>query len=422
MISETSVRPVRLGYRSTAGRFELSHEDLRRGISVLGQGADDVAALIAYACDEAGLRTLVLDLDGRASGKLSGYIDSYELPHFLYDALRIDEEGSVGRTHGQLAASAYSCALDLSFEQEGIINTAMQILAAERGVASPAAVSDLMVEKVDRFRGRPADRLVSRLASLSTLNMVGEAGAVGEMLKDSAVLSFAGAGQPEAVETAAALVIAKLLAVLESDDEAGQGRPDVVVIPQARRLFRVRPVFRRTERLLASFVSLPVAKVLSSESTYGLDEHFDETGFVKILSSAVWNDSGARHDEVLLPNMFMVRNHPYGHDVAFIPRQFEPRSGPRRRAEVVVAETQAENPDLISQMLLDIDSYEAPTRQSVVAFLSQAYDQGLVERTLDRLQGEGYVEIVQKDLKSGRPMSALALTEKGRNMLEMSRR
>src|SRR5450759_4520917 len=184
MISETSGRPVRLGYRSTAGRFELTREDLRRGISILGQGADDIAALIACACDEAGLRTLVLDLGGRVSGKLSGYIDSYELPHFLYDALRIDEEGSAANVHGQLAASAYSCALDLSFEQEGIINAAMQILAAERGVASPAAVSDLMVEKNDRFRGRPADRLISRLASLSSLNMVGEEGAINGILKD----------------------------------------------------------------------------------------------------------------------------------------------------------------------------------------------------------------------------------------------
>ena len=417
MISETSGRPVRLGYRTAAGRFKLSHEDLRRGISILGQGADDVATLIAYACDEAGLKTLVLDLGGRVSGKLSGYIDSYELPHFLYDALRIDEEGSTANVHGQLAASAYSCALDLSFEQEGIINAAMQILAAERGVASPAAVSDLMVEKNDRFRGRPADRLISRLASLSSLNMVGEEGAINGILKDSAILSFAGAGQPEAVETAAALVLAKLLAILEGG-EAGQGRPDVVVIPQAGRLFRVRPVFRRTERLLATFVSAPIPKVLASESNYGLDEHFDETGFIKILSSAVWN-GGARRDEALLPNMFMVRNHPYGHDVAFIPREFEPRSGPPKGTEAV--QPQAESPDLISQLLLDIDSYEAPTRQSVVAFLSQAYDQGLVERTLDKLQSEGYVGVVQREMKSGRPMGVLALTEKGKSLMEMSK-
>ncbi|HYW82124.1 MAG TPA: hypothetical protein VFB30_02640, partial [Spirochaetia bacterium] len=168
---------MRLGYMSTAGRFELSHEDLRRGISILGHGADDVATLMAYACDEAGLKTLVLDLGGRVSRRLSGYIDSYELSRFLYDALRIDEDGSAASVHGQLAASAYSCALDLSFEQEGIINAAMQIIAAERGVASPAAVSDLMVEKNDRFRGRPADRLIARLASLSPLNMVGETGA-----------------------------------------------------------------------------------------------------------------------------------------------------------------------------------------------------------------------------------------------------
>lgn len=417
MISETGGRPVRLGYRSSAGRFELNTEDLRRGITILGQGAADLAALVAFACDEAGLRTLVLDIGGTVSGKLSGYIDSYELPHFLYDALRIDEEGTAATVHGQLAASAYSCALDLSFEQEGIINAAIQIIAAERGVASPAAVADLMVEKNDKFRGRPADRLISRLASLSSLNMVGEAGAVGALLKRSAVLSFVGAGQPEAVETAAALVIAKLLAILESG-EASQVLPDVVIIPQAGRLFRVRPVFRRTERLLASFVASPIPKVFASETMYGLDEHFEETGFIKVHSSAVWNASSQR-DDVLLPNMFMVRNHPYGHDVAFVPREFEPRSRPPKGTEPVQPE--AESADLISQMLLDIDSYEAPTRQSVVAFLSQAYDQGMVERTLDKLQSEGYVVVAQRDLKSGRPMSVLALTEKGRSLLEMSK-
>lgn len=406
---------MRLGYRSTAGRFELNREDLRRGITILGQGAGDLAALVAYACDEAGLRTLVLDIGGTVAGKLSGYIDSYELHHFLYDALRIDEEGTFASVHGQLAASAYSCALDLSFEQEGIINAAMQIIASERGVASPAAVADLMVEKNDKFRGRPADRLISRLASLSSLNMVGDAGAMGALLGNSAVLGFAGAGQPEAAETAAALVLAKLLATLEA---GAAGSPDVVVIPQAGRLFRVRPVFRRSERLLAAFVASPVPKVLASETTYGLDEHFEETGFVRIHSSAVWN-GGARRDDVLLPNMFMVRNHPYGHDVAFIPREFEAKGRPPKGTEPVQPE--AETADLISQMLLDIDSYEAPTRQSVVAFLSQAYDPGLVERTLDKLQGEGYVEAVQKDLKSGRPMSVLALTEKGKSLLEMSR-
>jgi hypothetical protein len=416
MISETSGRPVRLGYRSAAGKFELSGEDLRRGISILGQGAEDVATLMAYACDEAGLKTLVLDIGGGVSGKLSGYIDSYELPHFLYDALRIDEEGTIASVHGQLAASAYSCALDLSFEQEGIINAAMQILAAERGIASPAAVSDLMVEKNDRFRGRPADRLISRLASLSSLNMVGEAGVVAAALKDSAVLSFAGAGQPDAVETAAALFIAKLLAILEGGG-ASESRPDVVIIPQAGRLFRVRPVFRRTERLLASFVASSLPKVLAAESAYGLDEHFEETGFIKILSSAAWNGE-SRREKAILPNMFMVRNHPYGHDAAFIPREFEPRSGPPKATKPTQPE--AESADFVSQMLLDIDSYEAPTRQSVVAFLSQAYDQALVERTLDKLQSEGYVTVVQKDMKSGRPMSVLALTEKGKSLLEAS--
>ena len=418
MISETRGSALWLGWKSTGGRFELGRDDLRRGISILGQGADGLAELAAYACNEAGLRTLVLDLGGRLPSRLSGYIRSFELPEFLYEALRIDEDGTASSVHGQLAASAYSCALDLSFEQEGIINTAMQIIASEMGVASPAAVSDLLVEKNDKFRGRPADRLVSRLASLASLNMVGEPGALSAALNEGAILSFARAGQPEAVETAAALVIAKLLSSLGVERHPA---PDVVIIPQAGRLFRVRPLFRRTERLLAAFVASPIPKVLASETAYGLDEHFEETGFVKIHSSAVWNER-MRGDLLLLPNMFMVRDHPSGRDTAFVPREFEPRSkdepGPGAQGLPRSQETSA---DLISQMLQDIDSYEAPTRQSVVAFLSQGYEQPLVERTLDKLQSEGYVTVVQKDMKSGRKIGCLGLTEKGKSLLEMSR-
>jgi hypothetical protein len=418
MISEIRGQ-VWLGYRSTSGRFDVNHEDLKRGIAVLGQGGNDLAALLAYACNEAGLKTLVLDMGGhdRVSGKLSGYIDTYELPYFLYDALRIDEDAPGGSVHGQLAASAYSCALDLSFEQEGIINSAIQVLAAERGVASPAAVSDLMVEKSDRFRGRPADRLIARLASLSSLNMVGEAGVVAEMLKKSAVLDFGGAGQPEAVEAALTLFIAKLLTVLEAGGRE-EHLPDVVIVPQAGRLFRVRPVFRRTDRLLSAFVTSPLPKVLASESAYGLDEQFEETGFIKILSSAVWNQD-TRREQVLLPNMFMVRNHPYGHDIAFIPRGFEPRSGGSKTG----AELQQEPPnsDLISLILSDVSAYEAPTRQSVVSFLSPEYGTELVERTLDKLQSEGYLTVVQKDLKSGRGIAMLTLTEKGKSLLGASK-
>jgi len=352
------------------------------------------------------------------SGKLSGYIDTYELPYFLYDALRIDEDPPGASVHGQLAASAYSCALDLSFEQEGIINSAIQVLAGERGVASPAAVSDLMVEKSDRFRGRPADRLIARLASLSSLNMVGEAGVVAEMLKESAVLDFGGAGQPEAVEAAITLFIAKLLTVLEVGGEE-RHLPDVVIVPQAGRLFRVRPVFRRTERLLSTFVASPLPKVLASESAYGLDEQFEETGFIKILSSAVWNQD-TRREQVLLPNMFMVRNHPYGHDIAFIPRSFEPKSGTSKTGAALQQESS--NPDLITLILSDVSAYEAPTRQSVVSFLSPEYGTQLVEMTLDKLQSEGYLTVVQEDLKSGRGIAVLALTEKGKSLLEMSTR
>ena len=151
------------------------------------------------------------------------------------------------------------------------------------------------------------------------------------------------------MEAAVTLFIAKLLTGSSRSARAERHLPDVVIVPQASRLFRVRPVFRRTERLLSAFVTSPLPKVLASESAYGLDEHFEETGFIKILSSAVWNKD-TRREQVLLPNMFMVRNHPYGHDIAFIPRGFEPRSGPLQDGGAALQQ-EPPNADLISLML-----------------------------------------------------------------------
>ncbi len=121
-------------------------------------------------------------------------MDEYDLSYFLYDSLRIEDNPSV---HAQLIAGAYSSALDLSFEQEASLNAIAQIIANERGVASPASLADL-IQSPDSAKGRAVDRLRVRLEALASLNMVGERDAVKQMLGKSAVLSFRNAGSPEA--------------------------------------------------------------------------------------------------------------------------------------------------------------------------------------------------------------------------------
>src|SRR5580698_446940 len=123
-------RSLWLGYSRLGGRFGLKLDEMGTGIAMLGHGANDLAPLIALACKEAGMRALVLDMNGSVSTRLAGHFDEYRPPAFLYDAFRIEENASV---HAQLAASAYASTLELSFEQEAALNSMMQIIANERG-------------------------------------------------------------------------------------------------------------------------------------------------------------------------------------------------------------------------------------------------------------------------------------------------
>ena len=226
----------------------------------------------------------------------------------------------------------------------------------------------------------------------------------------SAILNFKGAGSHEASEAAAALFIAKLLALLDVD---GTHRPDLVILTEANRLFKARPVFRKSQRFLSSFVTAPVAKILASDSAYGLDEDYLKTCSIKILSSATWNENS--EDVLLTPNMFMFQNHPYGYENPFVPRDFEPKKG---RASGAPPPTQPPaEPDLVKRMLEEIEGYKNATRTSMIAFLSSEFERDTLEKTFEKLQSEGYVIIVQGEM-SGRKIHTLSLTQKGKALLK----
>ena len=390
------------------GRFEVKLDDLKGGIAMLGQGANQLTPLVAYACHDAGLKALLLDLDGGVSDSLSGYMDAYDVSYFLYDSLRIEDNPVV---HAQLVAGAYSTSLELSFEQEASLNAIAQIIANERGVASPASLADL-IQSPDSAKGRAVDRLRVRLEALRSLNLVGEKDAVKQILGRSAVLSFRNAGSPEASETAVALFLAKLLATMGGEERG----PDVIILTEANRLFKERPVFRRNPRFLTAFVSAPLPKVLASDAAYGLDKEYMDTCSVRILSSAAWNGTG-RGGLVLTPNMFMFQNPSYGSSEVFVPREFEGRKGDAR---TVASTVPTADEELAKRILEEIAGYQGATRTSLVSFLASEYDKDLLEKTFDRLQAEGYIAVTPQD-RSGRTIHALSLTEKGRTFLSRAR-
>jgi hypothetical protein len=402
----SSTSSIWLGYSRQSGRFGVRLDEMKRGIAILGHGANQLAPLVALASHEAGLNALVLDIGGNVSSQISGYIDEYPLPYFLYDSLRVEENASI---HAQLAASAYASALELSFEQEASLNNITQMIANERGVASPSALADL-IQDPDTAKNRTIDKLRARLESLRSLNMTGDAGVIKPLLEKSAILNFRTAGSHEASEAAAALFIAKLLALLDGDEAH---RPDLVILTEANRLFKARPIFRKSQRFLTSFVTAPLAKILASDSPYGLDEDYLATCSIKILSSATWNETSK--DMLLTPNMFMFQNHPYGYEDAFIPRDFEPKKGEQKGAP---PDNPSEDEKLAFRVMEEIGSYQSVTRSSLISFLSSEFPKEALEKVFDRLQTEGFVTSTPQPVKSGRTMHTLSLTEKGKALLE----
>src|SRR5712692_11465956 len=188
-----TTREVWLGHCRTGGRLYLRPDELRPGMNLIGHGASSLAAVVARACDEAGMKTLVLDFGGRLSERLSN-LETRSFGHFLYDSMRMEEKASL---NAELAASAYTMALNLSFEQEGFLNSAIQSIALEQGVASPASLTD-QLNLAGEFRGHTADELKGKLGALKSLNLTGEAEVVEKMMEKCSLALFASAESQQA--------------------------------------------------------------------------------------------------------------------------------------------------------------------------------------------------------------------------------
>ena len=426
---------VWLGHCRTGGRFYLKADELHPGINVLGIGADAIAAVLARSCKETGLNPLVLDLDGRLSDALDGCMKRWSLGGFLYDSMKLDEKSLL---HAELAASAYTIALNLSFEQEAFLNSAMQLIGLEQGVASPASLAD-QLNSAGEYRGHTADELRGRFGALKSLNLIGETGAVKQMLGGGCVASFADAESHQAAEVAAMLFIAKMLALGAS----GARLPDVLILNEANRVFSNLPLARHGNRLLTALLSSTTSKITVSEHMYGLDHHFIDASPVRIISSCLWNDvtagksplgglysphyAGSRRDQfsgatqslVLTPNMFVLQDSARGYEEVFVPRMFG-------RVEVTEASypdaaPQKDDSHLVKQILEIASSYSEPTRGSIVSYLSSDNPREEVERVIDRLQSQGFLAVTGKDVKRDNPLHTISVTPAGYDLLRRLR-
>ncbi|MDA4123204.1 MAG: hypothetical protein OK456_08510 [Thaumarchaeota archaeon] len=409
-----------LGYAPTGGKVRLGFEELRGKLLISGHSADSVAALFAYSCGQADLKTLVLDADGHLAERVSGYFETYDYSWFIYDAFQFDE--AEAPRHSQLMAAAYTAALDLSSEEEAIMSAAMQQVALKDNRASPAVLFG-EVGGVEGFRGFYVDKLKGRIASLRYLEAA-ENGSFSTLLAlGSALVTFKSAKYPQAMEVALAAYVAKLVSNLPN----AKAKPDVIIINDAHRLFRANPTLHHAARLLTELLDADVTVVLVSDQVHALSDIVLNAFPLKLLSSELWNDRmrdyryqrSAPEYEPVLPNAVVIEDGHFGHVRPFIPRMYEvrtsePRSGPAFDATI----KQADN-NLTALILQDIAKYEAPTRPSLLGFLSAEYDSEVVKHELDRLENQQLIQQERKAVrKGGEDMLVYTLTEAGRRLME----
>ncbi len=438
MIS-TYMKPVWLGYSQTGGAASLRIEELGGRLLLLGGRAGEMAALFAYASRDAGLKPLILDVDGFVSSKVSGYLSAYRLADVLYDLNRMDEEDP--RAHGELLSSAYTAALDLTFEEEAILDAAMQQLASQDNMASPPAVYDAL-SGVEGFRGFYVDKLKGRIGTLKSLDSADSASIAQVLARpEGAIVDLSDSGMPRAAELGGALFIAKLLAVMGATSSGG--RPSFVMVSGAHRVFKGLPRALHGNRLLTALLGSPPTVVFASDQSQALSPLIVEACTTRILSADAWNQlergrrwGGPAYGESrvrplaatpVLPNSFVLQHGFYGVSQPFIARPFEARAPTRSDAgdeEVAGGPEEGQppgdadaDPALTKRILQEVKAYDSASIPSLVSYLSAEFPKDVVQKAVDGLEKGGFVTLTPKQQKSGRTMLALELTPKGMELL-----
>jgi hypothetical protein len=413
------VPPLWLGYGMTGGRVSLRHQELKERLLISGRRADELTALVAYASKECGLKPLVLDIDGRLAASISGYLEPYDYSCFVHDAFQMEEDDAT--KHGQLLAAAYAATMSLDAEEEAIMMAAMHKLALTDNRGSPAVVGST-IEGVEGFRGFYVDKLRGRIAALKFLESA-ENGSFRSLLSLSgSVISFESAKYPQAAELAASAFLAKLLAILPG----ARAAPDLVIISGVHRIFRSFPRVEHGNRLLTELLDAHTTFVLSSREQHLLGDSVLDAFPLKIMSSDAWNDGAegrwkGNKREPVLPNSYVISDGHFGHDRVFVARTFVHKMAQLRSGPQPVEEDAGTEDKLTRLILEDAKKYDAPTRESVTAFLSVDFGAERVERMLDKLSEQGYIKLETRDVRNGggEPMLVYTITQSGERLLEM---
>jgi hypothetical protein len=398
-------KSVWLGYTKTGMKFKVGYEDLLPAGAILGHGANDLAALFAFCANEAGLRTLVVDLNGSVAEKLSGYIPAFGASYILQDALTMNDDDMV---HGQLIASAYATIFNLPATQEGILNLALkQIVSEGNGSASPAALGG-SIGTVTGFRATDKEELEGRMSTLSLMEATGNPGAVTEVLGQSSIVDFSQALTLELGNASAAIFLAKTLALVRKREVP---KPDLVVISDAYRIYRAYKVSTHSRTLTDALLTSSMVKVFASEIGAALDEQLVGASPVRILSSAVWNELSEKGG--VLPGTFVLRNAAFDSQVPFLPRLVEGRSGEKKLGPEPLP-----TPKELTRLVLEmVANSSMATRSSLVDFLSE-YDRATVGREIDRLCEEDFLRVMRPQREEGGPSAVLVLSAVGQLELE----
>jgi len=444
MIS-TFLRPVWLGYSQTGGAANLRMDELGGRLLLLGGRADEMAALLAFASREAGFKPVILDMDGCLSSKVSGYFAPPRLSDVLYDLYRMDE--GEPRAHGELLSSAYTAALDLTFEEEAILDAAMQQLAAQDTMASPPVVYDAL-SGVEGFRGFYVDKLKGRIGTLKSLDAA-DSVSVAQLLShpEGAIVDLSASGMPRAAELGATLFIAKLISAFHATPPSE--RPSFVLVNGVHRVFRALPKSLHGNRLLTAMLDSPLSSVFASDQSQALSPLVFEACPTRMLSADAWNQierekrrwsnpsyGGANRGDrpapptppPVLPNSFVLQHGFYGSTQPFVARPFEAKASVDSRQGDVLPPAKPEgaqeagnevdaDPALTKRILQEVKAYDSPSMMSLVSYLSAEFPKDAIQKAIDALEKGGFLKLSPKGQKSGRTMLTLALTKEGSDLL-----
>lgn len=398
------VQRLWVGHSWRGGRTTLDLGGPGSKVLLLGSRANDMAALASISAKEAGTKPVVLDLGGSLARSLSGHFATYDYRSFLYDAFRLEAPEA---WHSELAAAAYTAALDLSSEEEAIITSALQATLSEGGLASPVAIYDVM-GKVEGFRGFYVDKLKGRIGSLRLFDAVDDR-TFGTLMAGDSLVDFHGSPYPMAAELAASLFIAKILALAYA---TGKGEASLI-LTSAYRVFRASPRLTHGSRLLNQLLGWPGPLFFASDQVHALTPQLLQACPVRIYSSDAWHSSPGCSGRTL-SGTYVLQDGRTDRRERFVPRRIAAKTAdyvPSKAARFA-------SPTLTLTILETVEKFPLSTRESLVQYLAPEFLASDAGPELTNLQSQGHLILEPKDSGVGPRVFAFTLSEKGRKLLE----